>query len=92
MLNRKEKMKMKKVALITGATRGIGKEIALTLAEEGYDIALNYRKENEELDNVKKEIENFKVKCLLVKGDVSNYEDCESMVKQTIDEFGQIDV
>ncbi len=83
---------MKKVALITGATRGIGKEIALTLAEEGYDIALNYRKENEELDNVKKEIENFKVKCLLVKGDVSNYEDCESMVKQTIDEFGQIDV
>ena len=83
---------MKKVALITGATRGIGKEIALTLAEEGYDIALNYRKENEELDNVKKEIENFKVKCLPVKGDVSNYEDCESMVKQTIDEFGQIDV
>ncbi len=83
---------MKKVALITGATRGIGKEIALTLAEEGYDIALNYRKENEELDNVKKEIENFKVKCLPVKGDVSNYEECESMVKQTIDEFGQIDV
>ena len=37
----------KKVALITGATRGIGREIALTLAEEGYNIALNYRKANE---------------------------------------------
>ena len=48
---------MCKVALITGATRGIGKQIALTHAKEGYHIALNYRKENEELESVKKEIE-----------------------------------
>ena len=47
---------MNQVALITGATRGIGRQIAITLAKEGYDIALNYRKENEELENVKKEI------------------------------------
>ncbi len=63
---------MSKVALITGATRGIGRQIAITLAKEGYDIALNYRKENEELESVKKEIQENKVECLVVKGDVSN--------------------
>ena len=48
---------MNKVAFITGSTRGIGKQIAITLAENGYDIAINYRTENEELENTKKEIE-----------------------------------
>ena len=84
--------KMSKVALITGATRGIGKEIAMTLAKEGYDIALNYRKENEELEKVKKEIEENKVAVLAVKGDVSRFEDCENLVKQVIEKFGKIDV
>lgn len=83
---------MSKVALITGATRGIGRQIAITLAKEGYHIALNYRKENEELENTKKEIEENKVECLAVKGDVSSFEDCEEIVKQVIEKFGQIDV
>ena len=83
---------MNQVALITGGTRGIGKEIALTLAKEGYDIALNYRSENEELSKLKQEIEANNVKCLTVKGDVSSFEDCEQFVKQTIQEFGKIDV
>ncbi len=83
---------MSKVALITGATRGIGRQIAITLAKEGYDIALNYRKENEELESVKKEIQENKVECLVVKGDVSNFEECEELVKQTIEKFGKVDV
>lgn len=83
---------MNKVALITGGTRGIGKQIAITLAKEGYHIALNYRKENEELENVKKEIEENKVECFVVKGDVSHFEDCEAFVKQVMEKFGQIDV
>ncbi len=83
---------MSKVALITGATRGIGRQIAITLAKEGYDIALNYRKENEELESVKKEIEGNKVVCLAIKGDVSNFEECEEVAKQTIEKFGKIDV
>ena len=83
---------MEKCALITGATRGIGKQIAITLAKQGYNIALNYRRENEELENTKKEIEEIGVQVLAVKGDVANFEDCESFVKKTIEKFGQIDV
>lgn len=83
---------MDKCALITGATRGIGKQIAITLAKQGYNIALNYRKENEELENTKKEIEKIGVQILAVKGDVANFEDCENFVKQVIERFGQINV
>ncbi len=83
---------MSKVALITGATRGIGKQIAITLSKEGYDIALNYRKENDELLNLKEQIENSGVKCLTIQGDISNFEDCEKIVKQTIETFETIDV
>ena len=85
---------MNKLAFITGATRGIGKQIALTLAKEGYDIALNYRSENEELIAVINEIENSRegIKCFTVKADISNFEECESAVKAIIDNFGKIDV
>lgn len=83
---------MDKCALITGATRGIGKQIAIILAKQGYNIALNYRKENEELENTKKEIEEIGVQVIAVKGDVANFEDCENFVKQVIERFGQIDV
>lgn len=80
------------VALITGATRGIGKQIALTLSKAGFDIAINYRKENDELKSLKEEIEVNKVKCLLVQGDVSNFDDCERFVKETVEKLGSIDV
>ena len=83
---------MNQVALITGATRGIGRQIAITLAQEGYDIALNYRKENEELETVRKEIEENNVKCFPVKGDVSCFEECETLVSKVIEKFGKIDV
>ena len=83
---------MNKIALITGGTRGIGKQIALTFAKEGYNIALNYRTENEALKNTKKEIEANNVKCFAVQGDVNNFKDCEQFVKQIVEEFGNIDV
>ena len=83
---------MSKVAFITGGTRGIGKQIAITFVKSGYDIAINYRSENEELQETIKEIESNNVKCLAVQGDVSKFEDCERFVKEIIDEYGKIDV
>ena len=83
---------MDKVAMITGATRGIGKQIALTLANEGYNIVLNYRTENDELKQLKNEIESKKVKCLTVQGDVTNFEDCKQMIESAIEKFGKVDV
>lgn len=83
---------MNKVALITGGTRGIGKEIAYTLAEENYDIIINYRTENEELMKLKKEIEQKRVRCLLLKGDVSNFEDCKKLLEEAINRMNHIDV
>ncbi len=83
---------MNKVILITGATRGIGKQIAIKFAKEGYDIALNYRNDNDDLSNLKNEIESNNVKCLAVQGDVSKFEDCQRFVKEVIDVYGKIDV
>ena len=83
---------MNKVAFITGATRGIGKQIAITFAKEGYDVAINYRTENQNLEEVKKEIEDLGIKCLAVKGDISSFEDCKNIVKNIIEELGKIDV
>ena len=83
---------MNKVALITGASRGIGKQIAITLAKEGFDIAVNYRSENSELQELEKEIKSHNVEFTAVKGDVSVFEDTEKIVKEVIDKFGKIDV
>ena len=83
---------MNKLALITGGTRGIGKQIALTFAKEGYDIAINYRTENDDLKKTKQEVEANNVKCFAVQGDVTNFKDCEQFVKQIVEEFGNIDV
>lgn len=83
---------MDKIALITGATRGIGKQIAITLAKEGYSIVANYRTPNDELENLKKEIESNNVECLMIKGDISSFEDCQKIVEHAINKFGKIDV
>lgn len=82
----------RKVALITGATKGIGKEIAYMFAEQGYDISINYRTLKPELELYKAELEKKSINCILVKGDVSNYNDCKNIVEETIDKFGKIDV
>lgn len=81
-----------KSAFITGATRGIGKEIALELAKNGFNVALNYRKETEDMSELKKQIEENGVKCVFAKGDVSNYEDCLNMVEWVMFQLGRIDV
>ena len=85
---------MNKVAFITGSTRGIGKQIAKTLAKEGFDVVINYMTEEDNYNEVIKEVENENqnIKCTAVKGDVTSFEDCENMIKEIIDTYGKIDV
>ena len=85
-------MSERRVALITGATRGIGKEIALELAQNGFDIAVNYRSMQDGMEDLKKEIEAYGVRCEFVGADVANFEQCENMVKETVEKFGKIDI
>lgn len=83
---------MSKIALVTGASRGIGCAIVEKFAEMGYDIALNYRSNDNEANKVKKKLEKLGVKALLLKGDVRDKERVEVIVKKTIDTFKTIDV
>jgi len=78
-------------AIVTGATRGIGRAIALELARRGADVAFNYAKSVEAADSLKNEIEKLGVRCLASQGDVANTEAAAEMVKLTKDTFGRID-
>jgi len=77
-------------ALITGAGRGIGKTIAIKLAESGLDIAIADM--NPVSDDVRREIEEFGTKCLAFQLDVTDFESVESVVKKIIDETGGIHI
>ncbi|MCG5103217.1 2-dehydro-3-deoxy-D-gluconate 5-dehydrogenase KduD [Oceanobacillus alkalisoli] len=79
-----------KVAVVTGATRGIGQEMALALAEAGADIALLQR--NVEKEETKKEIENFGRKCVIIACDLRDNEQVKQAVPSVVDYFGKIDI
>lgn len=81
-----------KTAIITGAGRGIGKAIALKLAGQGANIVVNDIKGSADAENTKKEIEALGVKAMCVLGDVRNFEEVKDMVKQTVSEFGRVDI
>jgi 3-oxoacyl-[acyl-carrier protein] reductase len=80
-----------RAAIVTGATRGIGRAIALELARRGADVAFNYARSAEAADSLKAEIEALGVRALASQGDVANTEASAEMVKQTKDAFGRID-
>lgn len=84
-------MENKKVALITGGSRGIGKAIAIKFAKEGYNLVINYVSDKTNLEELENEFKQYDSEVLFIKTDVSNFEDCENMVKQSIEKFGQID-
>lgn len=82
----------KKVALVTGAGRGIGKTIAKELALSGYDVVINYNtseKPAKELYNVLKDLN---IDPMIIKCDISNEEEVKQMVNQIINKYGKIDV
>lgn len=81
-----------KTAVVTGASRGIGRAIAIKLAKLGANIVVNYRNSVEAVQEVVKEIEALGVKALAVQCDISSFSDVESMIKQSMAEFGSIDI
>ena len=85
-------MEEKKTVLVTGGSRGIGKEVALKFAENGYDVILNYVSDKTDVDGLTKELKDKGAESLILKADVSNAEEVENVVKQAIEKFGKIDV
>jgi len=83
---------LNKTAIITGGSRGIGKAIALNLAENGCNIVINYNNSEQKASELKEEIEKlYKVKVLTIKCDVSKFEDVENLYKIVKKEFDSID-
>ncbi len=78
-------------AIVTGATRGIGRAIALELAKRGANVAFNYAKSAGEAEKLKAEIEGLNVKVFAAQCDVANTEASADFVKQTTAEFGTVD-
>lgn len=81
-----------KVALVTGGSRGIGKAIALALAEGGADILLNYSRSDKQAEEVKQKIEAMGRKCITVRADVSKFEQAQNLGKAVVNHFGKVDI
>lgn len=85
-------MEETKTVFVTGASRGIGKEIALKYAENGYNVIINYVSEKTNVEELKKEFEEKGVKALIMQADVTDATKIEEVVKKGVEEFGKIDV
>lgn len=85
-------MIVNKNAIVTGGTRGIGKEIAKTLAKNGANIAINYRKYSEEVENLVEELKVLGGKALAIKCDISNEDEVNNFIKEVKENFGSIDI
>jgi 3-oxoacyl-[acyl-carrier protein] reductase len=83
---------MNKVAIITGAGRGIGRGIAIAMAERGWDVVVNYRRNVDAARETTEQIQKFPIEYLLVQADISSAADRENLVNQTIAQFGRIDL
>ena len=81
-----------KVAVVTGASRGIGKSIAIELAKQGADVVVNYAGSVDRANEVVKEIESLGRKAMSVQCDVSDSDAVNAMMKEALEAFGNIDI
>lgn len=78
----------KKSVIVTGASRGIGREIALKYAKEGYNVSINCLRHVEQLEEVRRQIEAYGVSCLTFQGDMGIYQQAEQFISQSVQNFG----
>ncbi|MDI1521275.1 3-oxoacyl-[acyl-carrier-protein] reductase [Staphylococcus aureus] len=83
---------MTKSALVTGASRGIGRSIALQLAEEGYNVAVNYAGSKEKAEAVVEEIKAKGVDSCAIQANVADADEVKAMIKEVVSQFGSLDV
>ncbi|HDB4419921.1 TPA: 3-oxoacyl-[acyl-carrier-protein] reductase [Staphylococcus aureus] len=83
---------MTKSALVTGASRGIGRSIALQLAEEGYNVAVNYAGSKEKAEAVVEEIKAKGVDSFAIQANVADADEVKAMIKEVVSQFGSLDV
>ncbi len=81
-----------KTALITGGGTGIGRAIALRLAVEKTNIAINYSRSEKDAQETKKEVESYGVQCKIYKADISSNEEIKGMINQVTQDFGRLDI
>ncbi len=82
-----------KVALVTGSSRGIGKATIIELAKKGCNVVINYNKDEKRAKELCEEvINNYQVKALCIKADISNEKECENMINEIIKSYGKIDI
>jgi len=81
-----------KVAIVTGATRGIGRAIALAIAREGADVAFTYLKSTAEAESLSKEIQGLKKKSLALQVDVRDFQKSKEMVEKVKEKLGRLDI
>lgn len=81
-----------KIALVSGASRGIGRAVALKFAECGASVVVNYLSSIEAADSVVKEISNLGGKAIALKSDVSDFNQAQELIKTSIDYFGKLDI
>lgn len=83
---------MTKSALVTGASRGIGRSIAFQLAEEGYNVAVNYAGSKEKAEAVVEEIKAKGVDSFAIQANVADADEVKAMIKEVVSQFGSLDV
>lgn len=83
---------MNKVIIVTGASRGIGKEIAKELSKKGYTIVANYYKSEEQMISLKNELKSENINIDIFKADISKREETKKLVEYALNKYGKIDV